>query len=45
MLELNQAKYLAGYRIQVRFNTGEAGIVDLASSLWGPINLPPICGI
>lgn len=37
MLELVQAEYLDNYRLRVRFSSGEAGIVDLADALWGPV--------
>ncbi len=40
MLKVVQAEYLDGYRLKVRFNTGEAGVVDLADSLWGPVFEP-----
>ncbi len=40
MLEVVSAEYVAGYRIRLRFNTGEAGVVDLADSLWGPMFEP-----
>jgi hypothetical protein len=40
MLEVTGAEYVEGYKIRVTFNNGEAGIVDLRSSLWGPMFEP-----
>lgn len=40
MLEVVDAKYVDGYRIHVRFNNGEEGVVDLTESLWGPVFEP-----
>jgi len=40
MLELVQAEYVSGYKLRVRFNSGEAGIVDLSDALWGPVFEP-----
>jgi hypothetical protein len=31
---------LAGYRLEVRFNDGMQGVVDLSSDLWGPVFEP-----
>jgi hypothetical protein len=36
MIEVTQARHLGSYRIEIAFNTGESGVVDLAESLWGP---------
>ena len=36
MLEVVQAEYVSDYRVHVRFNNGEEGIVDLSEALWGP---------
>lgn len=40
MLEVTGAEYVEGYKIRVQFNTGEAGVVDLADALWGPVFEP-----
>ena len=40
MLELVCARYLDGYKLELRFNSGESGIVDLVDSLWGPVFEP-----
>jgi hypothetical protein len=40
MVEVVSAKYVSDYRVAVRFNTGESGIVDLCDSLWGPVFEP-----
>jgi hypothetical protein len=40
MLEIVRAEYVADYRVRVRFNTGEEGIVDLGEALWGPVFEP-----
>ena len=40
MLEVTRAEYRDGYRIWVEFNNGEAGVVDLADALWGPMFEP-----
>jgi len=40
MLEVTTAEYIEGYRVRVRFNNGETGIVDLKDSLWGPMFEP-----
>ena len=40
MLEVTSAEYADGYRIRLRFNNGEAGVVDLKDCLWGPMFEP-----
>jgi len=40
MLEVTDAQYVEGYKIHVRFNNGEAGVVDLEYYLWGPMFEP-----
>jgi hypothetical protein len=40
MLEVIGAEHLEGYKIHVRFNNGESGVVDLAEALWGPVFEP-----
>ena len=40
MLEVTSAEYIEGYRIRVRFNNGEGGVVDLKDALWGPMFEP-----
>jgi len=40
MLYITDAKYEGDYRIWVRFNTGEAGVVELEDDLWGPMFEP-----
>jgi len=40
MIEVCQARHVGNYRIEIAFNTGESGIVDLQGSLWGPVFEP-----
>jgi hypothetical protein len=40
MLEVIHAEYVVEYKIHLRFNNGEEGIVDLKDSLWGPMFEP-----
>jgi hypothetical protein len=40
MLEVVDANYVEGFKIRVRFNTGETGVVDLEDALWGPVFEP-----
>ena len=40
MLEVTAAHYIDQFRIRVRFNNGEEGVVDLAGTLWGPMFEP-----
>ncbi|MDA1051029.1 MAG: DUF2442 domain-containing protein [Planctomycetota bacterium] len=40
MLEVTAAHYVDQFRIRVRFNSGEEGVVDLADTLWGPMFEP-----
>ncbi|MFH1924097.1 MAG: DUF2442 domain-containing protein [Planctomycetota bacterium] len=40
MLEVATAEYVEGYQIRLRFNNGEAGVVDLKDCLWGPMFEP-----
>jgi len=40
MLEVTSAEHVEGYKIRLRFNNGEAGIVDLDDCLWGPMFEP-----
>jgi len=40
MLEVTCAEYVDGYRVRLEFNNGEAGVVDLSDSLWGPVFEP-----
>jgi hypothetical protein len=40
MLEVTSAQYVGQFRIQIRFNNGDEGIVDLADALWGPMFEP-----
>jgi len=40
MLEVVRAEYIADYKVRVRFNTGEEGVVDLRGALWGPVFEP-----
>ncbi len=40
MLHVTNAEYLDGYRISVRFNNGQFGIVDLTDELDGPVFRP-----
>ncbi|MEQ8209552.1 MAG: DUF2442 domain-containing protein [Lacipirellulaceae bacterium] len=35
-----QANYIDGYRIQLKFQDGTTGTVDLADELWGPVFEP-----
>ena len=40
MLEVTAADYVDQFRIRIRFNNGEQGVVDLVDSLWGPVFEP-----
>ena len=40
MLEVVSARHVADYAIDVRFNNGQGGIVDLRDMLWGPMFEP-----
>ena len=40
MLEVTSAEYVEGYKIRLRFNNGETGLVDLKDCLWGPMFEP-----
>jgi hypothetical protein len=40
MLEVTGAEHVEGYKIRVRFNNGEAGLVALKDCLWGPMFEP-----
>lgn len=40
MLEVVSARHVADYVIEVWFNNGHGGIVDLKDALWGPIFEP-----
>ena len=40
LLEVTEAEYVEGHKIRVSFNTGETGVVDLESALWGPVFEP-----
>jgi len=40
MLEVTSAEYVGGYKIRLGFNTGESGVVDLETALWGPVFEP-----
>ena len=40
MLEIKKADYLEGFKVRVFFDNGEAGVVDLAEALWGPVFEP-----
>jgi hypothetical protein len=40
MLEVTNAVYVEGYKVRIRFNNGETGVVDLEESLWGPMFQP-----
>jgi hypothetical protein len=35
MLEVIKAEYIEKYRIQITFNNGASGVVDLKEALWG----------
>ena len=35
MLEVIKAEYIEEYRIQITFNNGVSGVVDLTEALWG----------
>ena len=35
MLEVTKAEYIEEYRIQIVFNNGASGVVDLKDALWG----------
>ena len=40
MLEVVSARHVADYTIEVWFNNGNGGIVDLQETLWGPVFEP-----
>jgi hypothetical protein len=40
LIKLVDAKYIADYKIQVRFNNGEQKIIDLKDQLWGEVFEP-----
>ena len=40
MLEIIKAKYLNDYKIQIEFNDGKSGSIDLEKALWGPVFTP-----
>ncbi len=40
MLEVVSARHVANYAIEVQFNNGQDGIVDLKDALWGPVFEP-----
>ena len=40
MIEVSHARHLCNFTIEITFNTGESGVVDLAQSLWGPLFEP-----
>ena len=35
MLEVTKAEYIEEYRIDITFNNGASGVVDLKEALWG----------
>ena len=37
---LTSARYSGGYKVELAFNDGEAGVVDLTDALWGPVFEP-----
>ena len=39
-LHVTNAKYLSGYKVQVSFNDGRSGVVDLSDALQGPVFEP-----
>jgi hypothetical protein len=39
-LHVTDAKHVTGYRIWIKFNTGEEGTVDLTEELWGDMFAP-----
>lgn len=39
-IEVVKADYLDGYRVKLKFNTGEVKVVDLSQSLNGSVFLP-----
>lgn len=40
MLEVVEAKYIAGYKVHLVLSDGTRGVVDLEDSLWGEIFEP-----
>jgi len=40
MLEITGAEYVEDYKIRLRFNNDQAGVVDLKDALWGPMFEP-----
>ena len=37
MLEITEVEYIACFTVQVAFNDGKKGLVDLSQALWGPM--------
>lgn len=40
LVNVVDAKYISGYTVWVKFDTGEEGEVDLADTLWGEVFEP-----
>lgn len=40
ILHITDAKYLYGYQLWLKFNTGSESVVDLAQELWGSMFEP-----
>lgn len=40
MLEVVDAEHVAGFKVRLRFNNGESGVVDLEDALWGDVFEP-----
>jgi hypothetical protein len=37
MLEILKAEHIDGFRLRLRFSSGESGVVDLTDALWGQV--------
>jgi hypothetical protein len=40
MIEIVDAKYVGDYKIELKFNDGVSGEIDLENELWGPVFEP-----
>ena len=40
MHDVTAVEYIDGYRLRLTFDDGKVGVVDLTTSLWGPVFEP-----